>query len=408
MPVSPATDADADADDETTRILFVIGTLDIGGAERQLVELATGLDRRFSPMVCCLTGAGPLARDLEAAGVPVMVVGMRGIRQARGLARVTAILTWPAGLFRLLRFVRRSRPHILHGLLFHGYVLGAFAGRVAGVAIVVASRRSLSHFKQHRRLYRLLEDRANRWTRLVIANSEAVRADAMQSEGLPADKVIVIHNGLDLAAYQRDADPHVRDQFGAGEGPTVLVVANLIAYKGHREFLEAWREVCLTWPSAVALLAGDGPERPVLEAQVREAGLVERVRFLGTRRDVPALLAVADLLVHPSREEGFCNAIIEAMAAGRPVVATSVGGNREAIIEGRTGLIVPPDNPSALAKAMLEILGREDRGRSLGRDGQRRAMDAFGRATMIGAYERVYRQLTTNRDQHDVRHRRAI
>ena len=139
--------------------------------------------------------------------------------------------------------VNAHKPHIIHGVLLHAYVLGALAGRLTGVPVIVASRRSLSIFKQGRRFWRLSERIANRWTDLIVANSEAVRRDAIETERLPPDKVVVIYNGLDVQQYGRTPDHTLRalrQELRLGAGPVVIVVANFIDYKGHEYLLRAW------------------------------------------------------------------------------------------------------------------------------------------------------------------------
>lgn len=396
--------------DPRIRILFVIGTLDIGGSEKQLVQIATRLDRRrFAPAVCCLSKAGPLTRELTDAGIPVTVIGLNGISHERGLRFLRALARLPRDLLRLLWHVRAYRPTILHGVLFHAYVLGALAGMLTRVPVVIASRRSLGLFKNQRPHYRFAERFANRWTDLVIANSEAVRHDALSSEGLQPQDVVVIHNGLDVDPYLQSWGPELRQVLGLDAGPVVIVVANFMHYKGHSYFLKAWADVCRKIENATALLVGDGPLRGACEAEARDLGVDDRVRFLGTREDVPALLAVADLLVHPSLEEGFSNAVLEAMAAARPVVATHVGGNAEAIQDGETGFLVPARDVVALSTAMLQVLQRSDMGRSLGDAGRRRVQEHFQLPAMIQQYESIYLDLLERRavDRVDVRHRRS-
>lgn len=383
-----------------SRVLFVIGTLDLGGAERQLVELASHLDRtKFTPAVCCLFGRGALVSELDAAGVPVFAADISSVRTEHGFGRVRALLRVPGGLLRFWRIVRRVDPDVLHGVLFQAYVLGAFVGRLAGVPVVVASRRSLSHFKRDRTVLRRFERLANRLTDAIVANSEAVRRDAVQTEHLPVDRVEVIYNGLAAARYEGRPSPALADQLALGGGPVLLVLANLIPYKGHAYFLPALVEVRRRFPTAVALLVGDGPARGALEAEADRLGLSSAVRFLGSRTDVPDLLALADLLVHPSTEEGFCNALIEAMAAGKPVVATDVGGNAEAVVSGETGWIVPARDPERLAAATIDVLARPDRGRAMGEAGRRRVRDRFDRRLMVQQYEALYARLLASRER---------
>ena len=380
------------------RLLYVIGTLDVGGSEGQLVQLVTRLDpQRFEPFVCCLASGGPYQGALGAAGVPVEVIGFRGFRIFRHPHKIAA------QLFRLVAFIRRIRPDAVHGFLFWAYVIGTFAARMARVPIVVASRRSLGHFKAFKRHYLLLERIANRMTDLVIANSEAVRQDALREEGLPANRVIVVHNGVELGHFGQPRDKGLLESLGVQKGaPVVGVIANFIHYKGHRFFIEGWVSVVQRFPQSVALIVGEGPLKESIEGTVQAMGLRRSVRFLGTRQDVPALLALMDLVVHPSLEEGFSNAILEAMAAGKPVVATAVGGNPEAIAHGETGLLVPPGNGRALAEAIRWLLEHPVEAARFGEAGRRRVAEHFELSAMVRQYEAVYERLVAENCSYDV------
>ncbi len=383
------------------KILYIIGSLDVGGTEGQLVDLATRLDpARYSPVVVCLSSGGVLAERLRTKGVRVEVVGFRGQRMTGSRA-----LTWRAPsllprFVRLVRLIRREAPDLVHGLLFSAYILGTFAARLAGVPVVVAGRRSLGYFKSGKPHYLLLERLANRMTDLVIANSEAVRQDVLRTERLPAEKVIVIHNGLDQEQFAVPRDGDLRRSLGLqNRAPIVGVVANFIHYKGHRYFLPAWAEVVKQFPAAAALLVGDGPLRAECEAQATALGLTQSVYFLGTRRDVPALLALMDVVVHPSLQEGFSNAILEAMAAGKPVVAANVGGNPEAVVHGETGLLVPPGDSAALADAMLSLLRRPEEAARFGEAARRRVAQQFLLSATVPRYEAVYDRLVREKAQ---------
>lgn len=376
-----------------THIAFVLTTLDTGGAERQFAMLATGLLRRGHRVeMVCLGQASPLAEELGRAGIDVYVVGARSGRTLRDGWRLLYAL---AGTVRRWR---RHKPDVVHGVLLHGYLFAAAAGRAAGVRVLAASRRSLGYFKAGRSWLLRLERLATGLTDVVIANSDAVRQDTIAGEGLAADKVRVIHNGLEFGAPAPDARVRIRQSLDvAPDAPVGIMVANLIHYKAHDVLLFAWHAVVRTHPDSSLWLVGEGPERARLERLADELGLQHHVRLLGSREDLPDLLAAADLLVHASREEGFCNAILEGMAAGLPVVATAVGGNPEAVEAGKTGLLVAPDDAVALGSAIVDVFGDRVRGREYGAAGQARVAAAFTRERMIAAYETLYAEVSAGK-----------
>lgn len=397
----------AEGVDTRVRVLLLIGSLAIGGAEKQLVEIALGLDRtRFEPAVCCLAGPGPLSEPLLAAGIPVFAMGIQGMSDV-GPLRAWALL--PTRLWQFVRVVSRFRPHVIQGMLFHAYVLGALVGWLTRCPVVIGSRRSLSIFKQGKPHFALADRLVRPLTDCVVANSEAVRHDTIETEGLPPGEVLVVHNGIDASRYDVPRDPALRASLGT-DGPLAVVLANLIHYKGHAFLVDAWAEVCRRYPDATVVCVGDGPMRAECERRVAALGLTGRVRFVGTRHDVPAVLSACDLLVHPSLQEGFSNALLEGMAAGLPVVATAVGGNPEAVRDGVTGYLVPPRDSRALAEAVLRILDLPDRGRALGRAGRERVLEEFQLDTMVRRYEALYDDLlsTKERAPDHVRYRRAV
>jgi len=363
----------------TARVLLAINTLARGGAERQLVELATGLDRGlFSVSVLCVVAGGPLADELTSAGISVAVFDSRN----------------PLELLRLIAHVRGQRPDIVHSFLFGSNIVGTLAATLARTPVVITSRRSLGFFKDGRPHYDLLQGIANRFSDVVVANSEAVREDTLRREHLGAEKVRTIYNGVAPNVASTDRD-RVRATL-LGDGNTlVIVVANLIPYKGLDYFVDAWRDVVRTVPGARAVIVGEGPARTELEA--RAADLSGSIRFIGSRHDVPELLQAADLVVQSSLYEGFPNAILEAMAAGRAVVATAVGGTVEAVEPERTGILVSPRDSAALAAAIARVLTQPDLARSYGLAGRKRVEAEFSVARMVGRYADLYMSSLSSR-----------
>jgi glycosyltransferase involved in cell wall biosynthesis len=358
------------------------------------VDLVVRLDRsRFEPVVCCLASGDELVERLRTAGIRVEIIGLHKPGKRSGsLPRYLADTL--GRLWRFVRVVRAERPDVVHGMLFWAYTFAALAGRAAGVPVIVASRRSLANFKRGKPHYVWLERIANRLTHVFVANSAAVRDDVLAQENLSPSRVRVIYNGIDSAAYQVPPGDGLRASLGLTAGrPVAIVVANFIPYKGHAIFLDAWRRLLDVHPNAVALLVGEGPARKTCEARAEELGMTGSLRFLGTRHDVPALLALADVAVHPSLEEGFSNAILEAMAAGRPLVATAVGGNPEAVRDGVSGRIVPPADADALYAAVRELFDDPARAAAMGLEGQRIVARTFSMAATVKAYEALYSEL---------------
>jgi len=375
------------------KILYVIGTLNIGGAERHLVEVVTHLDREiFEPSVCVLSDGGPLRADIENAGIPVFLVDFLGLKNKWSPVSLYVLLTRTIQLYRL---IKRGKFDIVHGYLFWAYVSGALAGRAARVPLKIASRRSLGHFKAGKEHYLLLERVANKVTDLWVANSEAVKRDTVLREGIDPSQIVVIHNGIDARRYGIPVDIKAKKQeLGIGEnGPVIGMISNYIHYKGHLNLMAAFRQVASVFPDAVCLCVGEGPQRAVIEAEIKKSGLSGRVILSGTRRDIPELLSIMDVSVLASFEEGFSNTILESMAAGLPVVATAVGGNPEAVGDGVTGILVPPGDSRALAGAILRILGDPELASHMGREGKKRVEREFSIEKMIGEMETLYTKL---------------
>jgi L-malate glycosyltransferase len=370
------------------RVLFVIGTLDIGGAETQLVRLASGLQERGHVVaICCQTAFGPLAEVARGRGIAVHCLHLRNLNPWKAPLEIArAILAFMA-------YCREFRPDVVHAFLFWGYIFASGLARVCSVPAVVAGRRGLSRTVRTRPAFVGMQVAASRLCDAIVANSEAVRRDALETDGLDPGKVHVIPNGLDVPVVLPGAREEIRRELGLEDASrTVFVVANFIHYKGHSTFLEAWANLAEQCPSAVAVLVGDGPMRPEIEKQIARLGLGGSVKLLGTVSDAARLLPAADVVVQASLEEGFPNAVLEAMAVGRPVVATAVGGTPEAVEDRVTGLLVPAGDAPALALAIKALLSEPDVAEAMGRAGKVRSA-RWSSARMVEEYEELYGDL---------------
>lgn len=300
---------------------------------------------------------------------------------------------------RLLRFIRRENIAILHCHLFTASFFGAGIARMAGVGAVLETCHGPEVWRKGKSL------RASFWVdrqigRMVdkyIAVSHAAERHLVRNKRVPKNKIRVIHNGRDLDRFA-SANPNrriaTRAALGLTDEPTLLTMARLDDQKGHRHLIDALAILAPRRPNLVTLLAGDGPLEQSLRAQCAALGLTDRIRFLGYRRDVAELLEAADIIVLPSLYEGLPLAAIEALAAGRPMVATEVDGTPEVVIHERTGLLVPPANPVALAAAIERLLDDPALASRLASDGRKFVHENFAVQRQIEQTVALYSELT--------------
>lgn len=361
------------------RIGFAVGSLEIGGTERQTVRLACSLaERGHDVHVFALMRGGPLEQQLAACDVPFEVFGVERLIErspsravdARGTARALERLG------ALVRSLRRRRLDVIQAALLWPTAICLSAGALARVPVRVSARRNLGTDLDGRH-HPAIERVANAASHHIVANSEAVKL-ALLGLGAPPAKVVVIPNGVGLLLNATDV---------AAQPARGVVVANLIHYKGHRDLIEALS--LLEDPPLVECI-GDGPERVALARLLDETGLSGSVRFVGQVDDPSPHYRDAQFAVLPSHEEGLPNAVLEAMTAGLPVVATAVGGVPEIIRDGKTGVLVPPRDPRALAAAVARVATDPGLRIRLGQCARRDVIRRFGWDRCVEQYESLY------------------
>ncbi|HAU29566.1 MAG TPA: glycosyl transferase group 1 family protein [Rhodospirillaceae bacterium] len=366
-------------------INIVIGSLCRGGAERHLSQILPALARRgFRFRVILLSGLGDFAPVLEKAGIELVLPTPR-IGHCR-------ILSAFSRLFHLWRFVLSHRHEPFHFFLPQSYLMGMLACLLAchrGPRIM--SRRSLNDYqKKHPHLARL-ERFFHRHITAALGNSEAV-VRQLGEEGIPAEKRGLIYNGIETERFE--AAREMRTERDIPEGaPVMAIVANLIPYKGHADLLAALAMVAPNMPKNWRLLVigRDDGIGSALRRQAEQADLSEHVLWLGVRTDIEALLKSSNIGLLTSHEEGFSNAILEAMAAGLPVIATDVGGNREAVGD-TAGIIVPPKAPEDLGRAILALAKNADLRQKMGLAAKARVRENFSMESCVDAYARFYEE----------------
>jgi glycosyltransferase involved in cell wall biosynthesis len=344
-----------------------------GGTERQMTELVRRLDpSRFTVHVACFEKRGAwLPRVAEHAASIVEF-------PIRGFAR-------PGTLPALLRFAgwcRRERIEVVQTCDLYANVFGLPGAALAGVPVRIASRRELNPDKTSGQIR--LQRLAYRCATKVVANSVAARGILIE-EGVAAESIAVIPNGAESGWL-----PALAGRLLETPRTKVITVANLRAEKSHETLIAAADLLAADFPDVEFQIVGDGPRREELEALVRSRRLENRIFFLGHREDVGRLLSEASIFVLPSRSEAFPNGAIEAMAAGLPVVASAVGGLLDLIEHGRTGLLVEPANPNALANALRRLLADRTAAARIGEQARAHVQQRYSFERMVKAFEDLY------------------
>ena len=378
----------------TAEILYVIGTLDVGGTERHLASVATALSNRgWSVSVYSLAGRGLLGDEMARSGVNVVVPPIEHVANRASWRRSVRLVVAMVHLFSVL--VRR-RPAIVHFFLPEAYLIGAPLAILACSRKRVMSRRSLNVYQNKHPAMALVERLLHRAMAAVLGNSRSVVDQLRLQEQVSMSRLGLIYNGVELGPYQTGAREATRRALSIADGMLVLViVANLIPYKGHIDLMDALSIASSRLPGNWRLLivGRDDGIGPAVTARAAALGIGSRISLLGQRNDVAAILQASDIGLLCSHEEGFSNAIIEGMAAGLPMIVTDVGGNSEAVVDGKTGLVVPSHDPQQLANAIARLAGDPALRARMSSAAQQRVGEHFSAERCLAAYEALYREL---------------
>jgi sugar transferase (PEP-CTERM/EpsH1 system associated) len=358
------------------RVMHVVYTLRTGGMEMGVVKLVNGLDpARVRSSICSTTPAGEI-KALVQPSVPVFELSRRAGNDPRIVAA-------------LYRLFRRERPHVVHTHAWGTLLEGLVAARAAGVPAVVHGEHGTLQLRVHQRwLQRMGWAAADR----LLSVSSVLAGRMAETTGYPAERITTIRNGVNLERFHAASHEAARAALGLPVGtPIVGTVGRLVPVKDQATLVDAVAELGKGGVAATLVIAGDGPERARLEARAAERGV--DLRLLGYRPDVEQVLGALDVFVLSSTSEGLSNTILEAMAAGRPVVATRVGGAEEMISDGVTGVLVPPSDAPAMAAALRRVLAAGDRGAAMGAAARQRVESEFTLAGMMQRYERMYTEV---------------
>jgi glycosyltransferase involved in cell wall biosynthesis len=372
------------------RICHVTKATGVAGSEKHLLILLTGLDKAKYQvtLVLLVERDKPLddyALQLEEGGVQVRRVLIRG--------DINPLLVW-----RLYQLLREGNYDLIHTHLIHADLYGTLAAKLAGVPIIISTKHNDNAFRRHP-FYALLDRLASKFADKIIVISDHLKRFFVEIERLDPRKMTRIYYGLDTGWVEgggsHTARPiSVQEELGIPpDTPLAGIIARLNPQKGHTYLVTAFAKVVGSLPEARLLIVGDGNLRGDLERQTRELRITRQVTFTGWRDDIPRIMAALNLLILPSLWEGFGLVLLEAMMIGKPIVASRVSAIPEIVVDGVTGLLVPPRDPEALAKAIIALLQDKERADVMGRAGQERVKRYFSVDRMVQQTETLYGEL---------------
>lgn len=369
------------------RLLFLTTGLAYGGVETQLVRLATRLKSRgWEVRVVSLMPPRAYSEDLEASGIPVFSLNIRHK------------LPDPRPFARLIRLIREWRPNLVHSHMVHANLLARVARLLAPVPVLISTAHSIDEGGRFREvLYRLTDALCDLTTQVSEAGLERyVRVGAV-----PRHKIRKISNGVDIVHFRPNHQMRfaLRKKLGVANSLFLwLAVGRFDVPKDYPNLLQAFASVIKKNRGAALLIVGDGQLRSTIENLANEFGLNEKVKFLGIRHDVRELMSIADAYVMSSAWEGMPMVLLEASAMALPIVATDVGGNREVVVDGKIGFLVPPKNPELLAQAMIRLMNLpyEDR-RKMGEAARQHIEANFSLDQVVEQWDNLYRELLSRK-----------
>jgi L-malate glycosyltransferase len=368
------------------KVFFLVDSLNVGGTETQAVELATRLDpERYDVTLGCLRARGPLLEKLAGTAVSV-----REFYPTGGFDSIRGIYQ----MFRLAIFLLRNGFKIVHTHDLYANLLGIPAAVMARVPVIISSQRDLAHLDLYKTRRRVWLRRLQNLSTAVLTNAKAVREVVLAESHFVPEKVRVVYNGVDMEKFSHGSRDRGWLSRGGAQEKWIVLVGNMHSdVKGHPWLIGAAGAIVGEFPDTRFVLVGDGVQRKDFERQVAELGLDQHFLFLGRRDDVPRVLACCDIAVLPSKAEGLPNAVLEYLAAGLPTVASRVGGNVEIIQDGKNGLLVPAEDSSALAGALLRLLRDPGFAASLGKNGREYVASEFSFQRMIENTDQLYTEL---------------
>lgn len=356
------------------KIIYIITSLNFGGAERLLLDLVKHLEKeRYEVKVATVVEGGPLASEFEKIGIPVKIFKKK--------SKIGIKVIW-----QIYKYLKQERPQIVHTHLFGGDTWGRLAAILARVPIIVSTEHNTNLDENY--LKRQVKKILSLFTKKIIAVSQAVKRFSVAVGRISEKKIIVIPNGVEMNKFLAISEKKYSSP------PIIGIVGRLETQKGHEFLFKALNLIkAIPWTLWVI---GDGSLRGNLEKLAKDLDLQERIIFLGTRSNIVEILSQIDIFVLPSLWEGLGLAVLEAAAAGKPIVVSRVGGIPEIIEDKKNGLLIEPKDIKGLSQALLWTLSHEDEAKRMGRRAKESLKEKFDIKKMVGEYEKLYQELIIN------------
>jgi glycosyltransferase involved in cell wall biosynthesis len=366
------------------KVLQLLTNSAIGGTERMVLEFVRGTNReKYDLFVGALLSGGSLFSEVSELGAQTVDFNKRRYNEV-------------GVLIKLFSFMKQTRIDLVHLYGLQADVLGRIAARLAGVSVVVSGIRSPELWRKWHHSW--LDKGTSGLVDLYISNSEAGRQTTIKREGISPEKIVTIYNGIDMTEFDNpNFDKNsLRTTYGLASSTQVVgVVANLRSMKGHADVIAALPAIVEQIPDVAFMFIGRDNMNGEIQRLAQESGLSEYIIFTGFNPEVRPFYELFDLFLLPSTWEGCPVSILEAMAMGKPVVGTTVGGIPELVVEGQTGLLIPPHNPVAIASSVVSLLKKPDEARKMGQAGRARVEEHFTLPEMVRKIETVYDKLLT-------------
>lgn len=329
-------------------ILHIYQNSQVGGIQQQILSILKEYDRKvFNPIFCCLGTRKKIAGEIEKLGIDFVSLNRERYHKLS-----------PGIFFALYKLIKQKNIHILRTHKYRSNFYGRPAGWLAGVPVIISSEHNIYRDKEFRLSRRVINGMLSRITDKMIAVSDAIGKDMVKYDGIDPSRVMVIRNGVDTEKFNgMEETDMIRKEFSLGQEDIILgFTGRLVINKGLKYLIDAAALLKKEVDNFKILIIGKGSLLDELKAMAKKNNVLDKVIFTGERRDIPALLSCLDIYVMSSIKEGLPNALLEAMASGRPIVATKVGGIPEVIQHGISGQLVPPGDAGSLAKAIKLLI----------------------------------------------------